>query len=155
MSSDIADPTDGAGQGSLVSRRQHLRASVARGPIEIRARGLAMRPYLRPGDRVRLEARPPRRGDIVLVCLDERMVLQRLVRLRGDMGLIRADGAGSVDAWVHRDQILAVATARQRAQQGPGRWARLDHPVARARGLATGRARQASRNWLAYGWPHA
>lgn len=111
-----------------------------------------MRPHLRPGDRVRLESRPPRRGDIVLVCLDERMVLQRLVRVRGDTCLIRADGAASVDAWVHRDQVLAVATARQRPQQGPGRWVRLDHPVARARGLATGRARQASRSWLAYGW---
>lgn len=141
------------GPAGSAARFRHLATSLARGPIEIRARGLAMRPFLEPGDGVRLERRSPRRGDIVLVALDERMVLHRLVRLRTKTCLVRADGAVTPDAWVHRDQVLAVATARRRQGQEPvpGRWVRLDHVIARASGLATGRARKVSRSWLAYG----
>lgn len=126
-------------------RRRHIEGSLARGPVEIRTRGIAMRPLLRPGDRVRLERRAPRRGDVALIALAERMVLHRLVRRRGETWLVRGDAPGPSEAWVHRDQVVAVATARRREGRGRARWLRLDHPVARAGGLAAGHARWASR----------
>jgi len=113
-----------------------LERALLGGRLEIRARGVSMRPWLRPGDRVRLERRPPRRGDVALIALPERVVLHRLVRRRGDAWFVRGDARRGCDGWVGSSQILAVATARLREQASRPRWVRLDRPLSRARGLA-------------------
>lgn len=84
-------------------------------PIEIRARGDAMAPLVRPGDRVRLARRAPRVGEIGLVSVGGRLILQRLVRHRGDTWQVHADRVGAPDAWIHDSQIVAIATERLRA----------------------------------------
>lgn len=102
------------------------------------ARSDAMRPWVRPGDRVRFEARAPRRGDVVLVALAERRVLQRLVRRRGIGWTVRGDARGQPPAFVRDDQILAVAVAC--AREGRPAWRRVDGILGRTGALALGPA---------------
>jgi hypothetical protein len=95
-------------------------------PLEIRARGDAMAPLVRPGDRVRLARRTPRVGEIGLVSVGGRLILQRLVRHRGDTWQVHADRAGAPDAWIHGSQIVAIATERLRV--GDAGWRALGPP---------------------------
>jgi hypothetical protein len=117
-------------------------AGEAVGPesFVLRARGDAMGAWLRPGDRVRLERRAPRRGDVALVSLEGRLVLQRLVRRRPGGWLVRGD-ARFARAFVGDDQIVAVATARARDRQARG-WTRVDRLLDRAGALALAPARR-------------
>lgn len=109
--------------------------------LTLRARGDGMRPWLRPGDRLRLERRSPRLGDVALVALGDRLVLQRLVRRRGRGWLVRGEGVRAHRAaYVPADQIVAVATARA----GEAGWVRLDGLLGRARALALGPALRAA-----------
>ena len=96
-----------AGPGGIAS-------SLERGPVEIEARGDAMAPLVVPGDRVRLERRPPRPGEVALVAVEGRLVLQRLLRRRGGVWQVHADRPTAPDAWVHERQVVAIATRRQR-----------------------------------------
>jgi len=107
----------------------------------VRARGVSMRPTLRPGDGVRLERRAPRRGDVALVAVGGRLVLHRLVRRRSDRWLVWGDARPAPDGWVDAEAVLAVATARRTVPDGrwhplDGRWQRLGAllgaPLARA-----------------------
>ena len=97
-------------------------------PAEIRARGRSMRPFLNPGDQVRLEHRPPRTGDVALVSVQGRLVLQRLGTCRGARWKVAGADGGST-GWVHRDQVMAIATSRRRDPNEP--WVRLDRLVDR------------------------
>jgi hypothetical protein len=84
---------------------------------------------------VRLEARSPRRGEIVLAVAGKRLVLHRLLRRRGQAWLLRGDARRYADGWVCAGDILGVATARERTGgRAPG-WRRLDCGSARAFGL--------------------
>jgi len=112
-----------------------LRAALAAGPLELVAKGLSMRPALQPGDRVRLEARIPRRGEIVLAVAREHLVLHRALRRRGKAWLLQGDARRRADGWIGEHDILGVATARARAGGGVPRWSRLDGGSARAYGL--------------------
>ena len=102
--------------------RRRLKDSLEHGTVEIRTRGLAMRPLLEPGDRVRLERRAPRAGDVVLVEIGERMVLHRLVRRRGRTWWVRGENAAVALGCVHEDQVLAVATECLREARDRPRW---------------------------------
>jgi len=113
--SALAAPADAA----LLGR------ALAAGPLVIEARGVSMRPWLRPGDRVQLETRPPRLGDVALVRSSGRLVLHRLRRRRGRHWLVQGDARPRPDGWIEADAILGVAVARARAA-APGRWARMD-----------------------------
>jgi hypothetical protein len=117
--------------------RQLLQRALEQGPVEIRAVGVSMRPLLRAGDRIRLDRRAPRRGDVALVEVSERVMLHRLVRRHRDRWLVRGDARSTSDGWVASDQILAIATARRRGGEShpDARWKRLDHPSARMLGL--------------------
>ncbi len=97
--------------------------SLIRGPVEIETRGDAMAPLVRPGDRVRLERRTPKRGEVALISIAGRLVLHRLVRKRGQAWLVHVDRPGAHDAWVHSRQVVAIATERLRA--GQAGWVRL------------------------------
>jgi hypothetical protein len=117
--------------------RQLLQRALDAGPVEIRARGVSMRPLLQTGDRVRLERLSPRRGHVALVELPDRVILHRLVRRRGTRWLVRGDARSCDDGWVAEHQILAIATARRREAGSPldSRWTRLDRGSARLLGL--------------------
>jgi hypothetical protein len=106
----------------------------------LRVRGDAMGSWLRPGDRLRLERRAPRRGDVALVAVAGRVVLQRLVRRRGAGWLVRGDARAAL-AYVGDEQVVAVATARARAQGASG-WTRIDGVWGRAGALAFAPARR-------------
>jgi hypothetical protein len=114
-----------------------LQRALEAGPVEIRVLGVSMRPLLRAGDRIRLERRVPRRGDIALVEVSRRVMLHRLVRRRRDRWLVRGDARPRSDGWIAAHQVLAIATARRREREGRpgGGWKRLDRPPARALGL--------------------
>ncbi len=129
MSEDAA-PTDLADRGAF----EVLRSALDTGPLEIAALGRSMRPTLRPGDRVRLHRRRPRRGDVALALVGQRLVLHRLLRHRGGRWLMRGDARPRPDGWVTDADILAVATARRR--EGSESWQALDQPRARLGGLA-------------------
>jgi hypothetical protein len=96
---------------------------LERGPVEIEARGDAMAPLVVPGDRVRLERRDPRPGEVALVALEGRLVLQRLLRRRGGVWQVHADRPSAQDAWVHERQVVAIATGRLR--RGHRDWVQL------------------------------
>lgn len=115
-----------------------LRASLALGPVELRAGGVSMRPRLRAGDTVRLERRAARRGDIVLAVCEGRLVLHRVVRRRGDAWLLHGDARPRPDGWIRDADVLGVATAR-RARPGERRGSRhrLDGALHRWLGIAT------------------
>jgi hypothetical protein len=140
--------------------RQLLQRALEQGPVEIRAVGVSMRPLLRAGDRIRLDRRAPRRGDVALVEVSERVMLHRLVRRRRDRWLVRGDARSVSDGWVASGQILAIATAHRRGDESHpnARWKRLDHPSARMLGLVAAplrriarSARQKRRGWKAGG----
>jgi hypothetical protein len=121
--------------------RQLLQRALDAGPVEIRVLGVSMRPLLRAGDRIRLDRRAPRRGDVALVEVSKRVMLHRLVRRRRDRWLVRGDARSRSDGWVAAHQVLAIATARRRdgdSRANP-RWKRLDHPPARVLGLVAAR----------------
>jgi hypothetical protein len=120
---------------------QLLQRALDAGPVEIRVLGVSMRPLLRAGDRIRLDRRAPRRGDVALVEVSKRVMLHRLVRRRRDRWLVRGDARSRSDGWVAAHQVLAIATARRRdgdSRANP-RWKRLDHPPARVLGLVAAR----------------
>lgn len=96
---------------------------LERGPVEIEARGDAMAPLVLPGDRVRLERRAPRAGEVALVALEGRLVLQRLMRRRGGVWRVHAERPTVKDAWVHERQVVAIATGRLR--RGHSEWVHL------------------------------
>jgi hypothetical protein len=128
-------PTVAAGRAARPELVALLRTALAAGPLELVAQGLSMRPALRPGDRVRLEARVPRRGEIVLAVAGRRLVLHRVLRRRGEVWLLRGDARRCPDGWIPGSDILGVATARAAtAGRAPG-WKRLDGGMARAYGL--------------------
>ncbi|HKE10911.1 MAG TPA: S24/S26 family peptidase [Myxococcota bacterium] len=112
-----------------------LRTALAAGPLELVAHGVSMRPALRPGDRVRLEARAPRRGEIVLAVAGRRLVLHRVLRRRGEKWLLRGDARRCPDGWIPGDDVLGVATARATTGGRAQGWKRLDGGMARAYGL--------------------
>lgn len=117
--------------------RKLLQRALDSGPVEIGVLGVSMRPLLRAGDRVRLDRRVPRRGDVALVEVSKRVMLHRLVRRRRGRWLVRGDARSRSDGWIAAHQILAIVTARRRehgARPDPG-WKRLDHPPARLLGL--------------------
>ena len=116
---------------------------AARGARVLRARGDAMGDWLRPGDRVRLERRTPRRGDVALVDFGGRLVLQRVVRRRPGGWLVQGD-ARLVRGFVRDAQIVAVATARSRGDAAGG-WTRIDGLLGRTRALAIAPARRVAR----------
>jgi hypothetical protein len=103
-----------------------------------------MRPLLRPGDRVRLEDRPPRSGDVALVSLQGRLVLQRLGARRGARWKVGA-AAGASAGWVHADQVKAVAISRRREGDPNEPWVRIDRLVDRVFGRALAPAYRAAR----------
>jgi hypothetical protein len=132
---DALAPTVAAGQAVRPELVELLRTALATGPLELVAQGLSMRPALRPGDRVRLEARGPRRGEIVLAVAGKRLVLHRVLRRRAGAWLLRGDARRGPDGWIPSDDILGVATARfATGGRAPG-WKRLDGGMARAYGL--------------------
>ncbi len=106
--------------------RRRLQDSLERGAVEIRTRGLAMRPLLQPGDRVRLERRTPREGDVALVEIGQRLLLHRLVRRRGQTWWVRGDTGAAGLGIIHEGQVVAIATERLREAQGHPRWLPLD-----------------------------
>jgi len=116
-----------------------LRTALAAGPLELVAQGLSMRPALRPGDRVRLEARLPRRGEIVLAVAGKRLVLHRVLRRRGEAWLLRGDARRCADGWISASDILGVATVRARTGGRELGWRRLDGGSARAYGIIIAR----------------
>lgn len=130
-----ASPPPGAGE-----------APAGPGPARarvLRARGDAMGAWLRPGDRLRLEPRPPRRGDVALVDFGGRLVLQRVLRRRPGGWLVHGD-ARLVRGFVRDAQIVAVATARARGGGAAG-WTRIDGLFDRAGALAFAPARRVVR----------
>jgi hypothetical protein len=127
--------------------RKLLQRALDAGPVEIRVLGGSMRPLLRDGDRIRLDRRTPRRGDVALVEVSKRLMLHRLVYRRRDRWLVRGDARSRSDGWIAAHQVLAVATARRRdtdSRANP-RWKRLDHPSARALGLVAARLGRVAR----------
>ena len=120
---------------TVPAARRRLQDSLERGAVEIRTRGLAMRPLLEPGDRVRLERRAPREGDVALVEIGERLVLHRLVRQRGQTWWVRGENGAAGLGCVHQDQVVAIATERLREAQDRPRWLPLDSPNTRAERL--------------------
>ena len=116
-----------------------VRTALAAGPLELVAQGLSMRPALRPGDRVRLEARLPRRGEIVLAIVGKRLVLHRVLRRRGEAWLLRGDARRCADGWISAGDILGVATARARTGEPAPAWRRVDGGLARCYGLVAAR----------------
>ncbi len=132
--------------------RQLLKRALDAGPVEIRVLGVSMRPLLRAGDRIRLDRRAPRRGDVALVEVSKRVMLHRLVRHRRDRWLVRGDARSRSDGWVAAHQVLAIATARRRdtdSRANP-RWKRLDHPSSRALGLVAARLGRIARCCIAW-----
>jgi len=121
-----------------VAELHALREALRAGPIEVVASGVSMRPLLRAGDRVRLEARRPRRGDVALVAHDSRLLLHRLVRRRDGAWLLRGDAQPRADGWVRGHAILAVATGVRRDGRAP--WRSLDGAPRRWLGLALAEA---------------
>jgi hypothetical protein len=105
--------------------RALVQRALAAGPLELRAQGTSMGPWLRAGDRVRLEARAPRHGDVALAVLEGRLLLHRLRRRRRGRWLLRGDARARADGWVSPEDIVAIAVARGR---GDGGWTRLDAP---------------------------
>lgn len=113
-----------------------LRASLRFGPIEFRAAGVSMRPLLRSGDTVRVEQRPPVRGDVALAVCGDRLVLHRIVRQRARRWLLRGDARRGPDGWIDAAEVLGVVTARRVRRGERDAWRRLDRPLDRALGLA-------------------
>jgi hypothetical protein len=103
--------------------RALVERALAAGPLELRAQGTSMGPWLRPGDRVRLEDRAPRHGDVALAVVRGRLVLHRLRRRRAGRWLLRGDARPRPDGWVGTHEIVAIAVARARSERG---WTRLD-----------------------------
>jgi hypothetical protein len=128
-------PTVAAGRVARPELVALLRTALAAGPLELVAQGLSMRPALCPGDRVRLEARAPRRGEIVLAVAGKRLVLHRVLRRRGQVWLLRGDARRWPDGWIQGGDILGVATARAGTGGHARGWRRLDGAMARAYGL--------------------
>lgn len=131
MQSTPPSPESGSPAPSPGSKA--LERSLTNGPIEIRARGDAMSPLVQPGDRVRLQRRTPRAGEVGLISVGGRLVLHRLVRRRGKTWLVHADRLGTPDAWIHARQVVAVATDRLRA--GELQWIALGRERRLARAL--------------------
>ena len=134
MTAAVGDAAGGLARPEEVAL---LERALASGSLEVVARGVSMRPALRAGDRVRLAQRGPRRGDVALVALADRVVLHRLVARRGRRWLVRGDARPGCDGWVEPERILAVATGfRRGAETGDAsRWHRLDRAPDRWRGL--------------------
>jgi hypothetical protein len=133
---DLVAP--GADLAALLARDPHvttLRDALAAGPLELIAAGVSMRPCLLPGERVRLEARRPRSGEIVLAVTDARLVLHRMLRHREGLSLLCGDARIEPDGWVPDDRILAVATARG-GRAATAQWRRLDGTWQRIWGCA-------------------
>lgn len=133
------NPRRAAGRVARPELIEALRTALAAGPLELVAQGFSMQPALRPGDRVRLLARLPRRGEIVLAVAGKRLVLHRVLRRRGDTWFLRGDARRHADGWISPTDILGVATARARTGERAGGWRRLDAPGARAYGLLIAR----------------
>ena len=160
----MAAAGDLAGQLARPEEVALLERALAAGDLEVVARGISMRPALRAGDRVRLALRAPRRGDVALVALADRVVLHRLVGRRGQRWLVRGDAHPRCDGWVESERILAVATGFRRGAESDhrNRWHRLDRAPDRwlglllasvlrtgrglRRGLTRGRLRPAARS---------
>jgi hypothetical protein len=132
---DALAPTLAAGRAVRPELLELLRTALASGPLELVAHGLSMRPALRPGDRVRLEARVPRRGEIVLAVAGNRLVLHRALRRRGGAWLLQGDARRRPDGWISGSDVLAVATARAATGGRTPVWKRVDGGRARAYGL--------------------
>lgn len=104
-------------------------------PVRFEPRGPSMRPTLRDGDTVLVHpatARPPRRGDVLLVRRHGRLVLHRMLGRDGAGGIrLAADAALQQVETVPADAVVGVASSRWRR----GRERRLDRPLARWSGL--------------------
>ncbi len=98
-------------------------AALARGrDIDVPAVGSSMVPWVRHGDVVRVTSASrclPRRGDIVLVALETRWVLHRLVSIEGDRIVTRGDNVGAADPPTGRVRLLGVARWTRRRGRGP------------------------------------
>lgn len=104
-----------------------LARALEAGPLVLEARGVSMRPWIRPGDRVRLERRPPRRGDVALVRCGGRLVLHRLRRRRRGRWLLQGDARTAPDGWIDARAVLGVAVAVARPADAL-RWRALGAP---------------------------
>jgi hypothetical protein len=133
---------DAAGALAAAGPRDLLEQALRAGPVEVRALGVSMRPWLRSGERILLERRPPRRGDVALVVWEGRLLLHRLVRRRAGSWLVAGDGRRHVDGWVEGTDVLAVATSRHR-----GAWQRVDGAWQRGLCLALAAVSRPARRW--------
>lgn len=126
-----------------------LRAALARGPLRLRAGGHSMRPTLRPGDELRIEAREARDvvlGDIVLADVGGRPVLHRVVRRRPAGWKLIGDARIQADGWVAPGDVLGVAVERG-PRLGEARPVRLASASARGWGWLRAACLRPARRW--------
>lgn len=102
-----------------------LRELLARGGhLPLVARGDSMRPALRSGDRLVLgpvDGAGVRPGEIVLWSHRGRVVVHRVVELRGSELRTRGDAAAEDDGWVPRAAVLGRVVRSQRGSSRLGR----------------------------------
>ena len=90
---------------------------LARGEaVRVRARGASMRPWVRDGDVVVLQAAAsPRVGDIVLLRRGDFGLLHRVVARRADgRCCVAGDALPRADGWFLPEDLVAVAVAIER-----------------------------------------
>jgi hypothetical protein len=104
---------------------------------EVPLAGASMYPALREGDRLEVSpigARPPRPGEIVVVCRGERLVAHRLVSLARGVAVTRGDASAADDRPIASSEILGRVVAvrrRGRRRAPPARGSRLSRLWAR------------------------
>ncbi|MCB9522826.1 MAG: S24/S26 family peptidase [Myxococcales bacterium] len=91
---------------------------LARGePVHLRATGGSMRPFIRSGDRLRLDPRAPwGLGAVVWVAAADGGpgVIHRVVARRADRVLTKGDALPESDGWVPVARVMATVVAIER-----------------------------------------
>lgn len=129
--------------------REDLERALNQRAVVLRPTGSSMSPFIRDGDMVRLEKRALRRGSIALVDQHGDLWLHRLVANRDGRWLVRGDARTRPQEWIESEDILAVVTARRRADAV--HWQSVSSPTARATGMAWSTVSRAFRGLLVRG----
>lgn len=97
------------------------------------AHGTSMSPFIRDGDSVELmPVTQPRYGEVLAVSDGARLMLHRVVKMKGDAVLLKGDHARNADGWFEKGQILGkVASVRHQNREQPIGVNRLCRTVAR------------------------
>lgn len=76
------------------------------------AHGTSMSPFIRDGDRVEMDLPDkPRYGDVLAVSNGQRLLVHRVIDLKGNAVLLKGDHARDPDGWFQPEEIIGKICA--------------------------------------------